>query len=142
MCVCVCGCVCVCKIKWQAECSASTNTGASARMKGAVTTAHGGKEEKYIHPRSSPLHLSPPLPMHLLWFCFSIHMGRIKKKKGNHCFSHPAPCGTFLQYICFPVLTTLFSFCHCPKWNATFRLQQMYRAKTFLRHIPRTNKVN
>lgn len=98
-------CVCVCKIKWQAECSASTNTGASARMKGAVTMAHGGKEEKYIHPRSSPLHLSPPLPMHLLRFCFSIHMGYIKK--GNHCFSHPVPCGTFLQYICFPVLTTL-----------------------------------
>lgn len=41
--------VCVCKIKWQAECNASTNTGASGRMKGAVMTAHRGKEEK-IHP--------------------------------------------------------------------------------------------
>lgn len=62
----ICVCVCVSEIKWQAECSASTNTKASARMKGAVMTAHEGKEEKSIHPRSFPLYLYSPPPVPLL----------------------------------------------------------------------------
>lgn len=67
--------VCVRKIKWRAQCSASTNTRASARMKGAVMTAHRGKEEKSIHH-----HLYSPSPTPMFWFCFWIHMGCVKRQ--------------------------------------------------------------
>lgn len=130
--------MCVCKIKWQAECGASTNTGASARMKGAVTTAHAGKEEKSIHPHSS-LHLSSASLMVL-----PVNPYELYKKRKPLLFT-PSTVQNISSVHLLPWSWCTYSRLSLRQNKITIqnlKSQQMYHVKTFLKNIPRTNKVN
>lgn len=123
-------CVRVRKIKWQAECSASTNTGASARMKGAVTTAHAGKEEKSIHPHSS-VHLSSAYVMSLLVNPYGSY-----KKRQPLLFTPSTMQNIFFQYICFPGFILFFLFHRTESLSETSGYSKCTVLKHFLEIFP------